>query len=336
MPADSPSSLIPGKVAVVREHVGRPIHTGGFIPPIGASWNQDQRVGMSMRLLLGHCARSPGSVYAHRGEEPAECSAQLSALPSTIRREQFAVVGGRVKASVAITELEKLREEAEEPQVVVGETFTAWKARGKSLLIMAFSPTHHLVESFDKVGYSLTVLTTNTPRSAYTDARRQGIRKACGLLRAAVYELSLQDGDDAGPADGSGYDPELWEHVRGLVANEDWGKIPGVVATFVENHLRTWAKDPKNKDGGNLVGQGLFAQVLSPDDTNPLRLGQQRSESEGWQKLGMGFTQALSNVDRHRIQKRDDAKQYAVGVLGLGSLLLTQLRYEHGDLLNEH
>ena len=48
----------------------------------------------------------------------------------------------------------------------------------------------------------------------------------------------------------------------------------------------------------------------------------------------MGFAQALGNVDRHRIQSREDAQRYAIGVLGLGSLLLTQLRHEHGDLLH--
>ena len=36
--------------------------------------------------------------------------------------------------------------------------------------------------------------------------------------------------------------------------------------------------------------------------------------------LGMGFAQALSNVDRHNIQRRIDAKRYAFGVLGVGSL----------------
>jgi hypothetical protein len=45
----------------------------------------------------------------------------------------------------------------------------------------------------------------------------------------------------------------------------------------------------------------------------------------------MGFAMALRNVDTHRIQRRDDDKRYALGVLGTGSLLLTQLRYEHGN-----
>ncbi|MGP6175356.1 TIGR02391 family protein [Corynebacterium sp. A21] len=56
---------------------------------------------------------------------------------------------------------------------------------------------------------------------------------------------------------------------------------------------------------------------------------------EGWRSLAMGFTQALSNVDRHRLQRRDDARRYAIGVLGLGSLLLTQLRYEHSELIED-
>jgi hypothetical protein len=64
------------------------------------------------------------------------------------------------------------------------------------------------------------------------------------------------------------------------------------------------------------------------------RLGRESGEWEGWRGLGMGFAQALGNVDRHNIQRRDDAKRYAFGVLGLGSLILTQLRYQHGDDLD--
>ena len=61
------------------------------------------------------------------------------------------------------------------------------------------------------------------------------------------------------------------------------------------------------------------------------RLGKTDGEKQGWHRLGMGFAMALRNVDTHRIQQRDDAKRYAMGVLGAGSLLLIQLRYEHGN-----
>jgi hypothetical protein len=39
----------------------------------------------------------------------------------------------------------------------------------------------------------------------------------------------------------------------------------------------------------------------------------------------------VGNVDRHRIQRRPDQRPYVMGVLGLGSLLLTQVRREHPD-----
>jgi len=47
----------------------------------------------------------------------------------------------------------------------------------------------------------------------------------------------------------------------------------------------------------------------------------------------MGLAQAIGNVARHRIEKRPDARAYALGVLGTGSLLLTQIRWEHEDLV---
>jgi hypothetical protein len=174
---------------------------------------------------------------------------------------------------------------------------------------------------------------SSTPDSAWDNARRGGIREAWALLSAAIYELKLHIGDDIEPMDVRAYDPELWEHVKRLVQNEDWGKVASQTAIFVENHVRTWAGNPTDKKGDPLYGQVLWQPVLADD--SELRLGQRSAEWQGWRSLGSGFAQALRNVDVHRIQRRDDAKRYAVGVLGLGSLLLSQLRYEHGNLLNE-
>lgn len=42
---------------------------------------------------------------------------------------------------------------------------------------------------------------------------------------------------------------------------------------------------------------------------------------------------AAGNVGRQNIQERSDVKRYALGVLGLGSLLLTQLRYQYSGRL---
>ena len=89
---------------------------------------------------------------------------------------------------------------------------------------------------------------------------------------------------------------------------------------------------PKGRNGETLVGKGLFTAIFAND--GQFRLGKEAGEWEGWRSLGAGFAQALGNVDRHNIQKRVDAKRYAFGVLGLGSLILTQLRYQHGEDLD--
>ena len=61
------------------------------------------------------------------------------------------------------------------------------------------------------------------------------------------------------------------------------------------------------------------------------RLGLTTGEKQGWHRLAMGISMALRNADAHRIQTRSDHKRYAMGVLGVSSLLLTQTRYEHGN-----
>ena len=99
---------------------------------------------------------------------------------------------------------------------------------------------------------------------------------------------------------------------------------------YVEDKVRRWAGNPSSKDGGKLIGRDLFIKALASD--GPLALGAQQNELDGWRMLGSGMVAALGNVDRHGIQQRDDLHRYAMGVLGLASLLLTQIRYQHPDI----
>lgn len=122
-------------------------------------------------------------------------------------------------------------------------------------------------------------------------------------------------------------DPELWEHVEPFVAMEAWATIPREVTVFVEDWCRKRAGTPRHKTGAKLVGKDLFAHVLG--DQSELKLGTQASEHEGWRFLGMGLAQAIGNQQRHNLENRPDAEQFAWGVVGLGSLLLGELRQEH-------
>lgn len=233
----------------------------------------------------------------------------------------------------AIESLEALKLEALTAEVLEGgEHFTAWQGKVRGVLTTALGKDDHLVERFDDVRYSLTIWTTSTPDHYFDEARHGGIRNACGVMDAALYQLRLRVEDDE-PVDLRSFDPELWEHVKQLVADQDWGKVASQTAIFVEDRIRTWAGDPKSNKSESLVGKELMGRVFNEE--SDWRLGSRTGEREGWRALATGFAQALSNVDRHKIQRRQDAQRYAIGVLGLGSLILTQLRHEHAELIED-
>jgi hypothetical protein len=204
--------------------------------------------------------------------------------------------------------------------------FLEWRSKCLSVLRAAFGATAEYVGEFTQAvfvkpeGYTL----AKGLRADQESFRRDAVHRGRGVLRASIFALENSSGD--GLLDDASIDPELWAHVQGLVADDDWAKVPAAVAIFVEDKVRTWAGDPRQANGSATIGKSLYAIALN--NTGPLRLGSQESESEGWRSLGMGLAQAVGNVDRHRIQRRADVKRYAMGVLGLGSLLLTQLRYE--------
>jgi hypothetical protein len=190
---------------------------------------------------------------------------------------------------------------------------------------------HHLTRNFNGIRYGLAAYSSSTPQSSFDRAFQRGLNQACGVIEAAIFDLELSGtSDDA--VDETAFDPDLWAHVQSHVQNEEWDKVASQTAIYVEDCVRKWCGDPKGRSGETLVGKGLFTNIFAND--GQYRLGKEAGEWEGWRSLGAGFAQALGNVDRHNIQRRTDAKRYAFGVLGLGSLILTQLRYQHGDDLS--
>ncbi|MFI1354868.1 TIGR02391 family protein [Streptomyces sp. NPDC020898] len=233
----------------------------------------------------------------------------------------------------AIQNLQELKQEADTEGLDLRKSskFSSWKGRVQSVLTRSLGADHHLTQGFAKNRYSLSVASSDTPQSQWDKAFLGGVNRATGIIDAAIFELQ-QAGTSDDAVDETAFDPDLWAHVQTHVQNEDWSAVASQTAIFVEDRVRQWCGDPKGKDGQTLVGKGLFAKVFAND--GQFRLGKEAGEWEGWRGLGMGFAQALGNVDRHNIQKRTDAKRYAFGVLGLGSLILTQLRYQHAEDLN--
>ena len=128
--------------------------------------------------------------------------------------------------------------------------------------------------------------------------------------------------------DSSMFDQDLWEHVRHAVAAETWSTVASQAIIFLEDTVRRRAGSPVAKGGGTLFGKDLLVKVLAAD--GPIPLAESANEIDGWRSLGQGLVAATGNRDRHHIQKRDDWRRYALGVLGTASLILTQIKHVHG------
>lgn len=235
-----------------------------------------------------------------------------------------------MKPEQAISALRDLQQQARDvpPIQTSGPEHGAWTAKVVAVLDRGLGPTVSTVERFKKLRYSRHIYTGQSAElSARADYFRAQVMRAILLLDAAVYELELLVQTAAIEAEY--YDAGLWAHVKHSVDEERWTQVASDAAIYVEDKVRRWAGSPANRDGGKRVGKDLFAMALAPG--GPIALGSQASETEGWRNLAMGLASAVGNVDRHTIQERPDAMQYAIGVLGLASLLLTQIRYEHPD-----
>lgn len=214
--------------------------------------------------------------------------------------------------------LVQLRSEATSlPERLVDPVYVAWKSRVHSTLSKALGLRHPIVDRFLNIRW-------NANYGGDTQAWfRSGRGQAIGLIDAAIYELEqLSAFEDA--TNDTWVDIELWGHISKLVAAEAWGQVASQTAIFTEDRIRKWAGRPAIE-----VGEKLMTAVLG--EQGDYRLGLTAGEKNGWHRFAMGISMALRNADAHRIQDRPDHKLYTMGVVGASSLLLTQLRYEHGN-----
>lgn len=218
--------------------------------------------------------------------------------------------------------LESLKDEVRSlPASTSSAEYTSWNSRTRSALTRYFGESHHITQTFINMRWTPGAYTLGDT-TAFPNAFRHAVPRAAGLLDAAIAELDALD--DLPTLEEGEVDSELWEHISADVAAEQWGKVSSQTAIFTEDRIRRWTGQRPE-----LVGEALMSAVFG--DNGDYRLGLTAGEKQGWHRLAMGISMALRNADAHRIQQRPDHKLYALGVVGASSLLLTQLRYEHGN-----
>ncbi len=223
-----------------------------------------------------------------------------------------------------LTELRELPPQGAGTVVIPSEyetpQFREWRQRTDRTLKRIFGPDHDFVRQLEDIHFFGWTENVNLERKFFESGRSE----ATALLNGAIYELEVL-AEPAEFASAASIDPELWEHVHHLVESEQWAQVASQTAIFVESKARQWAGLPDST-----YGKDLMVAVLKPV-AGRFPLGRTAGEAEGWLALGIGIAMAVGNADRHRIQQRDDAKRYGMGVLGAGSLLLTQLRHQHAN-----
>jgi Protein of unknown function (Hypoth_ymh) len=197
--------------------------------------------------------------------------------------------------------------------------YREWHQKTERTLKRIFGQDHDFVGQFSNISFISLSDNPSLERRAFG----RGRTGAEALLKGAIYELEVLS-EPTQYASAASVDPELWEHVRRLVESEQWAQVASQTTIFVESRIRQWAGREDSE-----IGEKLMTEVLGEKGEFPL--GRTQGEKQGWHRLGMGFAMALRNANTHRIEQRDDVKQYALGVLGVGSLLLTQLRHQHAN-----
>lgn len=242
-----------------------------------------------------------------------------------LRNTNATLLGMNLERAVGL--LKERRDEAQRylTSTMTERDFSSWRAKTEDTLRFVCGENSRHIERFRAIHWFPVAVYAGDPRP-FVIAVEEGLKTAVGLLDAAIYEreqLASQDG----PASPSGdtLDPELWTHVAHLVEGGHWGQVASQAAIFVESKVRGWARLSASD-----FGKDLMVKAFKPD-VGPLVLGHTPGEQQGWQLFAQGFAQALSNVVRHRLEDRDDARRYASGVLGASSLLVNELRRQHPE-----
>ena len=264
------------------------------------------------------------------GLSPADLESVLGqAIPTALLSTSMALDVQRCRS-----ELDELQTELEQWSSSIPPGLDLWRHKLSALISEILNPNHALAMRLAGIRWSPGSGASSTrqrrndwynPPGADEEAFRLAKQTAVEIIEALRWELARRV-PATDPFVDATIDPELWKHVRGLVEARDWEKVAREAAVFVEDKLRNWASISPSVTGSvNVFKAAIGSSGFLLPKAGPT------SEQQGWQQLAIGFALALRNPSGHQVKNRSDAERYALGVLGVASLLLTELRHEYGD-----
>lgn len=221
--------------------------------------------------------------------------------------------------------LELIQEQIEQSLVAkqTNSGTESWSLTAFTTLRVTLGEDHFLCARATTVRFSPIVVNLGDNSAAFAAARSHGVDEMVSILHAAQFEIQESEAD--APEAENWVHPDLWAHVSHLVEGRQWEQVVSTASVFFEDWTRRKAGLSNTTFGVDVMN----AAFDSPGGVLSLGRSQPAGEGQGWALLAKGFSLAISNSSRHRIDARPDAEAYAMGALGAVSLLMTQVNYEH-------
>lgn len=163
-----------------------------------------------------------------------------------------------------------------------------WKERARLAISAAYGDESDQLARFDKIRWTLGVATDSTPRSAYAEARRSGLRRAVGLLEAFIEDLEEREGTPGLPSvDPSDLHPWVAEAAARLWDDGHQRQAVQAAASAVESWIR--AKTGVHQGSVASLAASAFSSADATPDAPRLRFtGFDPVGSDSWKSAHDG------------------------------------------------
>lgn len=219
---------------------------------------------------------------------------------------------------------DRIRRLIEEAKGLPDDQTNAWKERARLAVSGAYGEGSDQLGRFDKIRWTLPMVTDSTPRSAYAEARRGGLRRAVELLQAFVEDLEEREGAPTLPGlDPAELHPWVAESAARLWQDGHQRQAVQAAATSVETWLRTRTGMHQGSIT-SLIGSVFSASDPTPDMPRMRFAGFDPVESDGWTNahegagaFGRGCFLRIRNLYTHHDGDTEQEDLEALAALSL-------------------
>ena len=183
---------------------------------------------------------------------------------------------------------DRIRRLIEEAENLTDGQVNAWKERGRLAVSAAYGDESGQLRRFDKIRWTLPIVTDSTPRSAYAAARRGGLRRSVEMLKAFVEDLEEHERSPELPGlDPDDLHPWVVDAAARLWRDGHQRQAVQAAASAVENSLR--AKTEVHQGSVASLAASAFSSADPTSDAPRLRFaGFDPPGSDGWKSAHDG------------------------------------------------